>query len=147
MNLRFISLALPLYLLSCSSVFGATDNQPSVIDSSTVTDAVGMLAVVLAVIVALGWMAKRFTVQGGGSNVNFDVLGMLRLGPRERLLLVRVGDSQVLLGVTANAINSLQVLPKEVELSQLKHSEDDAAKRSGTFQDVLANVLGNRGAS
>ena len=147
MNFRLTSLLAPLGLLSCSTVFAATDNQPSVIDSSTITEAVGMLAVVLAVIVALGWFVKRYTVQGGGSNVNFDVLGMLRLGPREKLLLVRVGDSQVLLGVTANAINSLQVLPKELELSQLKHSEDDAAKRSGTFQDVLANVLGNRGAS
>ena len=147
MNFRLTSLLAPLGLLSCSSVFAATDNQPSVIDSSTITEAVGMLAVVLAVIVALGWFVKRYTVQGGGSNVNFDVLGMLRLGPREKLLLVRVGDSQVLLGVTANAINSLQVLPKELELSAPKHAEGEPVKRAGAFQDVLANVLGNRGAS
>ena len=77
MNFRLTSLLAPLGLLSCSTVFAATDNQPSVIDSSTITEAVGMLAVVLAVIVALGWFVKRYTVQGGGSNVNFDVLGML----------------------------------------------------------------------
>ena len=147
MNFRLTSLLAPLGLLSCSTVFAATDNQPSVIDSSTITDTVGMLAVVLAVIVALGWFVKRYTVQGGGSNVNFDVLGMLRLGPREKLLLVRVGDSQVLLGVTANAINSLQVLPKELELSAPTHAEGEPVKRAGAFQDVLANVLGNRGAS
>ena len=147
MNFRLTSLLAPLGLLSCSTVFAATDNQPSVIDSSTITEAVGMLAVVLAVIVALGWFVKRYTVQGGGSNVNFDVLGMLRLGPREKLLLVRVGDSQVLLGVTANAINSLQVLPKELELCAPKHAEGEPVKRAGAFQDVLANVLGNRGAS
>ena len=142
MNFRLTSLLAPLGLLSCSTVFAATDNQPSVIDSSTITEAVGMLAVVLAVIVALGWFVKRYTVQGGGSNVNFDVLGMLRLGPREKLLLVRVGDSQVLLGVTANAINSLQVLPKELELSAPKNAEGEPVRRAGAFQDVLRNVLG-----
>ena len=145
MNFRLTSLLAPLGLLSCSTVFAATDNQPSVIDSSTITEAVGMLAVVLAVIVALGWFVKRYTVQGGGSNVNPTCSACFAF--REKLLLVRVGDSQVLLGVTANAINSLQVLPKELELSAPKHAEGEPVRRAGAFQDVLANVLGNRGAS
>ena len=59
------------------------------------------LVAIVALILAVSWVLKRLklgTVRGRGE---IAVIDQLSLGPRERILLVRVGDSQVLVGVGA----------------------------------------------
>jgi flagellar protein FliO/FliZ len=70
------------------------------------------LLIVVAFLAGLAWFARR--VRGGfsrGGGARIQVLGAQSLGPKERAVLVRVGDTDILVGVAANAVNTLHVFP------------------------------------
>jgi flagellar protein FliO/FliZ len=70
------------------------------------------LLIVIAFLAGLAWFAKRVRggfSRGGGSRI--QVLGAQSLGPKERAVLVRVGDTDILVGVAANNVNTLHVFP------------------------------------
>jgi flagellar protein FliO/FliZ len=68
------------------------------------------LAAIIALILAVSWALKRLklvTVRGRGE---MAVIDQLSLGPRERIVLIRVGESQVLVGVGAGGVVGLTPL-------------------------------------
>jgi flagellar protein FliO/FliZ len=70
------------------------------------------LLVVVAFLAGLAWFAKR--VRGGysrGGGARIQVLGAQSLGPKERAVLVRVGDTDILVGVSSMNVNTLHVFP------------------------------------
>jgi len=69
----------------------------------------GLLAV-LAVIVAIGWAVKRFGNLRGGIQGQMKIVGGISLGTRERVVLLQVGDQQLVLGVAPGQIRTLHVL-------------------------------------
>jgi len=75
------------------------------------------LLVVIVVIVMLAWLAKKSRVFGS-NNQQLNVVATLPLGPKERIMVVQVGDEQLLVGVTGQQINLLKELPKPLENSQ-----------------------------
>ena len=72
--------------------------------------AVLALVAVLALIVGLAWLLKRLPGSGLRSNDQLRVLTSLAVGQRERLVVVQVGQQQLLLGVTAQGIQTLHTL-------------------------------------
>jgi flagellar protein FliO/FliZ len=68
------------------------------------------LVAIVALILALGWVLKRFKLTQPRSFGDMAVLEELKLGPRERILLIRVGESQVLIGVGAGGVTPLNPL-------------------------------------
>lgn len=68
------------------------------------------LAAIVAFILAVSWVIKRLRLGTACSRGDIAVIDQLVLGPRERIVLVRVGDSQVLLGVGAGSIVGLTPL-------------------------------------
>jgi len=77
------------------------------------------LIFVLALMFALAWLAKRMRLAPGavGSSGVIRTLAVSSLGNREKLLLVQVGEEQLLLGVTSQQITCLHELKKPVDLS------------------------------
>ncbi|KAA0183115.1 flagellar biosynthetic protein FliO [Cupriavidus gilardii] len=69
------------------------------------------LFAIIALILGLAWLARRAGlvrhVQGGA----MKVVGSTSLGARQRLLLVEVGDTWLVLGVSAGEIRTLHTLP------------------------------------
>ena len=67
-----------------------------------------MLAVVLALIPGSLWVMKRLqTLRPGAATRQLEILDQLPLGPRERVLLVRVQGRVLVLGATAQQITLL----------------------------------------
>ena len=81
------------------------------------------LGVVLGAVVLAAWGMRRLQPAGWTGRGPLRVLAMLPLGTRERVVLVKVGEEQVLLGVTATQINSLLVLSKPLDESQFGAQE------------------------
>jgi|SRR5690554_4069850 len=80
-----------------------------------------MLIVVLAVILGLAYLAKRFNVGMPMQRKQFvRVLSTTVVGTKERVVVVKAGDSLLLLGVTANNVNLIKELPAEFEAELLK---------------------------
>jgi len=70
------------------------------------------LLLVLALIGMLGWWLKRLSSQHGASARHIRLVESCPLGTRERLLLVAVGQQQLLLAAGSNGIQMLHLLPQ-----------------------------------
>ena len=70
---------------------------------------ISALVMVLALMAALAWIARRMRLphlrQGRGTHVS--VCSSMNIGQREKLVVVQFGDQNILLGVTANQIQPL----------------------------------------
>jgi flagellar protein FliO/FliZ len=71
------------------------------------------LGVVVAVILACAWALKRFTRIGVGSG-NLRVVGGLSVGPRERVVLVQAGDTQMLIGVAQGCVSRIHTFDQPI---------------------------------
>ncbi len=74
------------------------------------------LGVVLGAIVLTTWFMRRFARLGGTMGGALRVLGGVSLGARERIVLVQVGDQQLLLGVAPGRIQTLHVLERPLSV-------------------------------
>lgn len=76
------------------------------------------LLTVVALILLLAWLFRRFNVGATGSGV-IKVLASVPVGRSERLLLVEIGGEQLLLGVTAHGISKLHRLEHPIDPQSL----------------------------
>lgn len=60
---------------------------------------------------ALRWLKKRGTLRRFGGNEEMEMESRLSLGPKRNLLIVRLRDRRLLLGVTEHHISKLAELP------------------------------------
>jgi flagellar protein FliO/FliZ len=72
---------------------------------------IGLVAVLL-LIAATAWVAKRFGVTAGGSSSLLHVVSSASVGTRERVVVVEVGESWLVVGVAPGSVNALMTLPR-----------------------------------
>jgi flagellar protein FliO/FliZ len=72
---------------------------------------VGLVAVLL-LIAATAWVAKRFGVARGGSSSLLQVVGSASVGARERVVVVEIGESWLVVGVAPGSVSALTTLPR-----------------------------------
>jgi len=78
------------------------------------------LLIVLLCIVALAWLAKKMNRFQSLTDSSLKVIGGLSMGSRERIVLLQVGEEQLLLGVSPGRINTLHVLDTPVDMASNK---------------------------
>ena len=107
-----------LFFLS-SPVFATQPTAPTpAISASPVTGMFGglqvlfSLGIVLAVIVGSAWLLRRFSPGQMGAGGAVKVIGGVALGPKERLVLVEIGETWLVLGVAPGQVNTLHTLAK-----------------------------------
>jgi flagellar biosynthetic protein FliO len=107
----------------------------------------GLLRVVVALLVVLGAvivaarLARRVRGLGSGTNSGLEVLGQLPLSARERAVLVRVGEHQLLLGVAPGNVRTLHVFEDQVVAPATPGSESADTNRP-SFKAMLLKSLG-----
>jgi flagellar protein FliO/FliZ len=69
------------------------------------------LLIVVGFLAGLAWFAKRLRGGFKTSGSRIQVLGAQALGPKERAVLVRVGETDILVGVGSGSVNTLHVFP------------------------------------
>ncbi len=82
------------------------------LSGGTLLQLLASLVLVLLVFAGLAWLLRRFMAGqpvGGG---RLKVIEGLPLGPRDRLLLVQVGETQLLLGQSPGRLVALHVLER-----------------------------------
>jgi flagellar protein FliO/FliZ len=105
----------------------------------------GGLVAVIAVFVAALWLLKRVQPGMRASNGPMRVLATLYLAPREKLLLVQVGEQQLLLGSSAQGLTCLHVLPQPLDLQPPTAAPGVAAALPASFPDWLRRAVEQRG--
>lgn len=73
------------------------------------------LGSVLLVFVVLAILTKKFHRYGQSQHRDLSILSSMSVGTRERLMVVQVGEAQILLGVTPTRIDNLFVLEEPLE--------------------------------
>ena len=77
------------------------------------------LVAIVALILAIGWVMKRFKLAAPRGSLDSSVLEELKVGPRERIMLIRIGDAQVLVGIGANGVVPLTPLAAPIALKTI----------------------------
>jgi flagellar protein FliO/FliZ len=80
----------------------------------SLTQVTGALLLVVMGIFLVVWLLRRLSSLPTGGGGGLRVVGGLALGTKERILLVEVGETQLLLGVTPGRLRTLHVLDKPV---------------------------------
>ena len=99
------------------------------------------LLVVVGFIAVLAWLARRTRRFGGVSSGRIQVLAEQAFGVKERCVLVRVGDTDLLLGVTQGSIRPLHVFPAGSN-TEAPPAPPAAAPKLPSFKDLLKRSLG-----
>lgn len=79
-------------------------------NAGTAASAVLALLLVVGLILLLAWLARRMPGLTGTTHPGLRVLGSVALGPRDRVVLVEVGQTQLLVGVGAGGPRTLHTL-------------------------------------
>ena len=111
-------LALPLSVLAAEPVATAAAT-PAVSSgvAGQLTQLVFGLLLVLGLIFFLAWLLRRVQQAGpAGKGQVIELIGSRALGPRDRLMLVQVGNEQILLGLSPGSITALHVLKEPVQV-------------------------------
>ena len=74
------------------------------------------LIAIVVLILAISWALKRLKMAGPRGSGDIAVLDELSVGPRDRIVLIRVGESQVLVGVSASGLVPLTPLATPIVL-------------------------------
>lgn len=77
---------------------------------------------VIALILVLAWLLKKSRLVPSVMQSQLKVVSMLPLGSREKLLVVKVGEQQLLLGMTPNQISLLCQLDKPLPENGSPHA-------------------------
>jgi flagellar protein FliO/FliZ len=97
------------------------------------------LIVVLAAIFVVAWVVRRMRLAGNRAGGAIDVLADVPLGQKERAVLLKVGATQILLGVAPGRVNTLHVLTEPLELTK---PAPPAGGSDNTFRMILMRSLG-----
>jgi flagellar protein FliO/FliZ len=71
------------------------------------------LVFVLALLVGLAWVMKRYGPKASGGNASMRVVGSLSLGGRERVVVVEVGDQWIVVGASPGRVNALATMARQ----------------------------------
>ncbi|HWT69096.1 MAG TPA: flagellar biosynthetic protein FliO [Pseudomonas sp.] len=95
------------------------------------------LLLVVGLIFFLAWLLRRVQQAGpAGKGQVIELIGSRALGPRDRLVLVQVGNEQILLGLSPGTITALHVLKEPVQVP------NSTEKATPEFAQRLMELLG-----
>jgi len=106
------ALALTLLCAQAAAAAAPAASAGSALSVGSIVQALAGLAAVLALVVALAWALRRYSGMGGTGSGLIRVISATAVGQRERVVLVEVGDTWLLLGVAPGQVRALQTLPK-----------------------------------
>ena len=97
------------------------------------------LLVVLVAVFAVAWVVRR--MRGFGNRVGgaIDVLADIPLGQKERAVLLKVGQKQILVGVAPGRVNTLLVLEEPLDLTRPSTGPTDSRP---SFKSLMLRSLG-----
>jgi flagellar protein FliO/FliZ len=109
-------------------------------DGPGIGGAVFALILVVSLILGLGWLARRMPGVGRASNTHaLRIVGSLSLGPRDRVVVVEVGGTQLLVGVGQNGMTTLHTLAEPLPVAQPSQGTS-----ASPFAQLLAQHFGKK---
>lgn len=137
-NSSILALAL---LFGTAACYGADAESTAGLGRAALIQTVIGLAVVIAVIYALAWLAKRTNVGSMGRDKGLKVVSVLPLGTREKAVLVDIAGTQMLLGVAPGRVSTLHVFAEPVVSTSAHTPRDKSSFETSDFAKKLNDIL------
>lgn len=149
----WLTVASPFIVLSLWSVAGHAMEPaarpayvpppPAAVSSGSVIQVIFSLFLVLAAVLLVAWLLRRLNLPQYGTGNVLKVIGGVAVGQRERIVLVEVNDTWLVIGVAPGQVRTLHTLPKG-SLPQAHGSS--SAMPDSKFQVWLKQIMEKRDA-
>jgi flagellar protein FliO/FliZ len=103
--LRFLFLLIPF-------AANAAETAAPTVSAGTYVQAALALALIVALLVGTAWLARKVSGGKGFGQGGMKIVGGVALGPRERIVLLEVGDEWLVIGIVPGQIRTLHRLEK-----------------------------------
>ena len=97
---------------------------------------------VLAVIAGIAWLLKRIAPRGYGAGGVLHVVAGAAVGQRERVVVVEIGSSWLVVGVAPGSVSLLQQLPR----AELPAAANTSPLPPAAFATWLKQIMEKRNA-
>ena len=116
---------------------------PAVVGAGSLTQVTLSLLLVLGAVFAAAWVTRRLRGLGKFGNGVLHVVTEIAVGTKERVVLVQVGEQQLLIGVAPGRVSTLHVLDEPVK-PQIPTTPVPPAGGSAPadFKSILKRSLG-----
>ncbi|PMS22479.1 flagellar biosynthetic protein FliO [Trinickia dabaoshanensis] len=125
-----------------ASNVGAGTAVPSVGVGAVLQTLVG-LAVVVALVFACAWLARRLGLQPSGRGQLVRTVGGVSLGGKERVTVVEIGDTWLVLGAAPGSVRLLHTMPAAARGVPGGEADSPDGALPGTFGARFRSALGN----
>jgi flagellar protein FliO/FliZ len=134
--------AVPVWAASVEATRPAYTPPPPAVSSSSIVQIIFSLLLVLIAIVLVAWLLKRINVAQQGSGTLLKVVGGVAIGQRERIVLVEVNDTWLVVGIGPGQIRTLHTLQKPEDKNQnTENSTLIPQPAENKFAKLLSSVL------
>lgn len=136
---RYFVFMLAMSAAGLASADGAVSSKPAaaIISYADVVQWLLALFLVLGLFGTLIWLLRKSGSLSFAGRSQLSVISGLSVGVREKLVLVKVGDKQLLLGVTPGRIDKLLELEGDARLFQ----DQETPQVNGLFAQKLQQAL------
>lgn len=93
----------------------ALKQKPGVDVAGNIVQLIMGLLIVLVLIFVFAWLGKNYGGFRSSAGGAVKVVATMSMGTREKLVVVQVGEEQLLIGVSPGGISTLHVLPVPIE--------------------------------
>lgn len=107
------------------------------VSSGSVLQVILSLLLVLAAVFVVGWILKRINLPQQGAGNALKVISGVAVGQRERIVLVEVNDTWLVVGVAPGRVNALHTMPKGALPSAANTATGDDNKFQGWLKQMM----------
>ena len=137
-------------VILCAPLFAAAQTArpaytppPAAVSSGSILQVIFSLLLVLAAVALVAWVLKRVNLPQHGTGSLLKVISGVAVGQRERIVLVEINDTWLVVGVAPGQVRTLHSMPKaELPIPQAVASSEAGRK----FQDWLKQMMEKRNA-
>ncbi len=141
-SLRFFPAALAgMLFLASTPLFAAQPQVPELPSSAAslggALQVLFGLAIVLGTVAAAAWLLKRLApgqVSAGGA---IRLIGGIAVGPKERVVVVEVGETWLVVGVAPGQVTALHNMPRIADLPESGAQSGGEQRFSVWLKDVM----------
>ncbi len=133
----FAAATLSPFALAADSARQAYTPPAPAVSSGSVLQVVLSLLLVLAAVVVVGWILKRINLPQQGAVNALKIISGIAVGQRERIVLVEVNDTWLVVGVAPGQVNALHTMPKGTIPSATPAMAGDDNKFQGWLKQMM----------
>jgi flagellar protein FliO/FliZ len=137
--------AAPLAALLPVAALAAGETPAPVVGAGSVLQVLLGLGVVLGMVFAAAWAIRRFNPNAASGGGIVRIVGGASVGNRERVLVVEVADTWLVVGVAPGRVSQLHSLPKPENAAAPAAPVSPGASFAAWLRQTLENRNAGRG--